>query len=63
MCAGPHGQFGAGADGADFGGYEDLIGGWLRQLDLADGGLIRFGDDSLACVHETLARSEAVSCG
>ena len=57
MRAGPDGQLGAGADGADLGGDEDLIGGRRRQLDLADGRLMGFGDDNLACVHETLVRS------
>src|SRR5262249_25652004 len=51
MRSRPDGQLGAGADGADFRGDEDLIGVRRWQLDLADFGLVRLEDDDLACAH------------
>ena len=54
MRAGVDGQLGAGADGADLGFDENLIRGGGRQLDLADRGAERFGDDGLTYVHDGL---------
>ncbi len=58
MRAGPDSQLRAGADGANFRRHENLIGSRRRQLDLADGRLIGFDDDSLTRLHEGLG-----SCG
>ena len=51
--AGVDGQLGAGADGADLGGDEDLVGGGRGQIDLADPDAERLEDDDLTRFHGT----------
>ena len=48
--AGVDGQFGAGADGADLGGDEDLVRGGRGQIDLADPDAERLEDDDLTAL-------------
>src|SRR5205823_493419 len=49
--AGPHREFSPGADGAHGGLHEDLVRGRGGEIDLADAGLVRLGDNGLTCVH------------
>jgi hypothetical protein len=54
MRPAPYSQLRAGANGANFGCHEYLIGGQWRQLDLADGGPKRFDDNGLTSLHGAL---------